>query len=149
MRLAQNQNDLGRHDMAQAHWSAFMASPWLGYGLGSFDGINALVMTSANYPSLWNVHAAHNVYLQWLEEGGVLGAGAMFACLGAILWMIAKGSAQRSRMTGWLRGIVAASLVLLVHGLSDFALQVPSIAVQWAGLLGIGAGIALPRRRRA
>jgi O-antigen ligase len=147
-RLSQG-GELGRQDMAQAHWHAFLAAPWLGYGLGGFDGVNALVTTSANYPSLWNVHAVHDVYLQWLEEAGMLGASAMFACLGALIAVIVAGAWRRTRMTGWLIGVVAASLVFLVHGLSDFALQVPSMATLWTCLLGLGAGLATRRRVRS
>ena len=35
-----------------------------------------------------------------------------------------------------LRALIVSSLVLLVHGATDFALQVPSIAAFWAFLLG-------------
>ena len=132
-----------RRDIAHAHWSAFRAAPWLGYGLGSFDGVNSLVITSANYHSLWNVRAAHDVYLQWLEEAGVLGAAPMFACIGGIIAVTATGTIRRTRMTTWLRGLVAASLVLLIHGASDFALQIPSVATLWACLLGLGLGISI------
>jgi O-antigen ligase len=147
-RLLQSGSELNRQDILEAHWRAFLASPWLGYGLGSFDGVNSLVMTSANYTFLWNVHAAHNVYLQWLEEAGALGAAAMFACIGSIVATIVAGERRRSLMTGWLRGVVAASVVLLVHGLSDFALQIPSMSMYWACLLGLGAGVAMPRGGR-
>jgi O-antigen ligase len=148
-RLLEGGGEINRHDIVEAHWNAFIAAPWLGYGLGGFDGVNELVMTSANYISLWNVHAAHNVYLQWLEEGGVLGAGAMFATILSVLMIIIAGAFRRVRMTGWLRGVVAISLVFLVHGLSDFALQIPSMATLWAALLGLGAGLACPRRARS
>ena len=147
-RLLQGGSEVGRSDIAQAHWHAFLARPLLGYGLGSFDGVNTLVTTSVNYPSLWNVHAAHNVFLQWLEEGGILGAAAMFAAVLAILVLIIRGAQRRARMTGWLRGVVAVSLVFLVHGLSDFALQIPSMAAFWAAMLGLGAGLASPRSAR-
>jgi hypothetical protein len=39
---------------------------------------------------------------------------------------------------GLQRGLACASLVVLVHGITDYALQVPSIAGFWAFLLGIG-----------
>ena len=149
LRVVQGGSEQSRHEIMQAHWHAFLAEPWLGYGLGSFDGINALVTTSSNYQSLWNVHATHNVFLQWLEEGGVLGAGAMFATVLAILIAIVGGASRRLRMTGWLRGVVAVSAVFLVHGLSDFALQIPSMSAFWAALLGLGAGLAAPRRSRS
>ena len=126
------------------HWSAFLSAPWFGYGLGSFDAVNKLLMTSENYGLLWNVRAAHNVYLQWLEEGGIAAALPMFAAVGAVLVTIGRGALRRrsSRNKLVLRGLLAASLVVLVHGWSDFALQVPAVAAFWALLLGCGVGIA-------
>ena len=139
-----------RQEIATAHWHAFLAAPWMGYGLGSFDAINRMVTTSRNYPALWNIHAAHNVYLQWLEEAGAPGAAAMFAAIGLTLALTIRGAGQRSRMTTWIRGLVGASMVLLIHGLSDFALQVPSIAALLACLLGLAVGLALrPQGRGA
>lgn len=131
------------------HRDAFLASPWMGYGLGSFDVINRLFTTGATFSTLWNIHAAHNVYLQWLEEGGVLTAAPMFLCIAAILLAIVLGSLRRSRLTTILRAICCASLVLLLHGFADYALQIPSISAFWAFILGAGMSVAqsAPRRR--
>jgi O-antigen ligase len=131
-----------REAIVAAHWRAFLASPWMGYGLGSFDAVNGMVATPTNYARLWNVHAAHNVYLQWLEEGGALGAAAMFGTVGAVLLVAVRGAGRRVRMTTWIRGLLAAALVPLVHGLSDFGLQVPSIAFELSCVLGLAAGLA-------
>jgi len=126
------------------HWSAFLASPWFGYGLGSFDQVNKLLMTSGNYALLWNVRAAHDVYLQWLEEGGLAGALPMFAATGWVLALVARGAVRRRSNHNklFLRGLFAASMVVLVHGWSDFSLQIPAIAALWALLLGSGAAVA-------
>ncbi len=133
----------GRGPINTAHWQAFLAAPWMGYGLGSFEAVNRMVTTAANYPQLWNIHAAHNVYLQWLEEAGVIGAAPMFACVGLILWSTVRGAGRRLGMTTWIRGLVSASLVPLIHGVSDYGLQVPSIAALSACLLGLVAGLAM------
>jgi O-antigen ligase len=130
------------------HWSAFLASPWFGYGLGSFDSVNKLLMTSENYAQLWNVRAAHNLYLQWFEEAGLAGALPMFAATGWVLFVIGRGAVRRrsNRSKVILRGLFAASVVVLVHSWSDFAVQVPAIAALWALLLGCGTAIALSSR---
>lgn len=137
-----------RQEILLVHWHAFLASPWMGYGLGSFDTVNKLSMTAQNYSSLWDIHAAHNVYLQWVEEAGVIGALPMFACLGWLLVAIGVASRRRSRMDTALRALTMASLVILIHGVTDYALQVPSISTMWACLLGLGAGIAATAVRR-
>ena len=137
-----------RQEIVLVHWHAFLASPWMGYGLGSFDTVNKLLMTGQNYTSLWNIHAAHDVYLQWLEEGGVIGAAPMFACLGWLLVTTGAAGFRRSRMETSLRGLTMGSVVILIHGATDYALQVPSISSMWACLLGLGAGLAATAGRR-
>ncbi len=125
-----------RGQIFSAHWDAFLASPLLGYGLGSFDAVNLQIMTAENAGALWAIRATHNVYLQWLEEAGLLGALPMF---GLILIILGFGVARAlgKPMRTVQHGLVCANLVVLAHGLTDYALQTPSIAAFWAFLLGI------------
>ncbi len=125
-----------------AHWQAFLRSPLFGYGLGSFDETNKMVLTQQLYPALWAIRALHNVYLQWLEEAGVIGAVPMFLCLGLIMVSTLKGLSARRRSASWICALLAADVVILVHGLADYALQVPSIAAFWALLLGLQLGLS-------
>lgn len=131
-----------RRTIFEVHWRAFLASPWSGYGLGSFDRLNNLMIDSTNYGAIWNVRAAHNVILQWLTAGGLLGALPMFGSVLAILGVIVRGLGRRARMTGWLRAILCVSLVVLVASQTDYGLEEPAIAFLWATLLGAGAGLA-------
>ncbi len=125
-----------RSQIFAAHWDAFLASPLFGYGLGSFDPINLQIMTSETAGSFWNLRALHNVYLQWLEEAGLIGAIPMFALIGFIvLTALFRSTSGRGRTLQ--HGLLCANLVILVHGLTDYALQVPSIAAFWAFLLGL------------
>ncbi|WP_298125330.1 O-antigen ligase family protein [Brevundimonas sp.] len=126
-----------RGQILSAHWQAFLASPLFGYGLGSFDAINTQIMSGETVANLWVIRATHNVYLQWLEEAGIIGAVPMFLLVGIIL-TVAFVRSLGGQGKGLQRGLVCASLVVLVHGLTDYALQVPSIAGFWAFLLGIG-----------
>jgi O-antigen ligase len=125
-----------RSSIFSAHWAAFIDSPLFGYGLGSFDAVNSQIMTGETYPNLWQIRATHNVYLQWLQEAGLVGAAPMFALIGLVLIVsILRAVGGRGRTLQL--GLVCASLVVLVHGLTDYALQVPSIAAFWAFLLGL------------
>jgi O-antigen ligase len=125
-----------RGQIFSAHWAAFIDSPLFGYGLGSFDAINSQIMTGETYRSLWSIRATHNVYLQWLQEAGLAGAVPMFALVGLVLVVsILRAVGGRGRTLHL--GLVCASLVVLVHGLTDYGLQVPSIAAFWAFLLGL------------
>ncbi len=132
----------GRHLVFSAHWRAFLAAPFSGYGMGAFYQLNDLLLNPQNWAAMHNIGAMHNVYLQWLVEAGAIGSAFMFTTIGLILWHIFKGLHHRKRMHTWLRGILCISLLLLLNGLTDYALQVPSIAMTWALLLGVGFGLA-------
>jgi O-antigen ligase len=134
-----------RNVIYTAHWQAFLAAPWLGYGLGSFDELNKLLMNADNYSQLWNIRAAHSVFLQWLEEGGLLGAIPMFLAVASAIFLMVRGVAWRrsAKNKALLRGVVAASAVIIIHGWSDFGLQVPAIADLWGLLLGCGVAVAV------
>lgn len=120
-----------------AHWDAFLRSPLFGWGLGTFSDVNSYIMTAETYDALWRVRATHNVYIQWLEEAGVVGAAPMFALIAVIIGVSFWRSFQVRSGQGLMRGLVAANLVVLIHGASDYALQTPSIAAFWAFLLGV------------
>lgn len=124
------------------HWKAFLDSPLFGYGLGSFDQVNKMHLDMERFLPLWNVKAAHNVYLQWLEEAGLVGAIPMFAAIGLVLFGVARGMGRRRRSKTLLRGLIAANIVVLAHGWTDYALQVPAVAAFWALLLGLQLGLA-------
>lgn len=135
-----------RSALYEAHWAAFQSAPWTGFGLGSFETVNQMIMTASNSDALWSMFALHNVYLQWLLEGGLVGAVAMFATIALILTPIAVG-AVGGRQTPVPIAVLGASLVLLLHGLTDFALQIFSMQAFWAALLGMGYGQVKARRR--
>jgi hypothetical protein len=43
--------------------------------------------------------------------------------------------------------MLAAVVIFLVHGLSDFALQIPAMTALFAALLGCQLGLARPLRK--
>ncbi len=138
MRMDQIGSDtLVRQDIFGAHWQAFLDSPLFGYGLGSFGDMNSQIMSAETYRALWAIRAVHNVYLQWLVEAGIVGAVPMFLLIAWIIGVAIWRSFRLHSGQTLLRGLLAANLVVLIHGTTDFALQVPSIAAFWAFLLGL------------
>lgn len=137
-----------RYAIWDAHWRAFQASPLLGYGLGTFEAVNRSLLTAGDFETLAHLRAPLNVYLQWLEEGGLLGAAPMFLCIAAIIAGAARGFFRRTRMTGLIAGLLALDLVFVLHGFTDSALQSPSIAAFWAWALGLQAALAQGSSRR-
>lgn len=127
------------------HWDAFLSTPWSGFGLGSFPTVNQLVITAPSLSELYNIRAAHNLYLQWLEEGGVVGAAAMLAAFALILWPVIRGGLADSSTGVWARATVCAALIFLVHGFTDFALQAPAIQALCALILGVVGSMGAAR----
>lgn len=138
----------GRLDIWRPHWDAFLDSPLFGYGLGSFDTVNKMITDDSNIVALWNIHGAHNVYLHWLEEAGLIGAAPMFACIGALMLLTLRGLRQRSRMIGLISALLAVDALVLLHGITDIGLQVPSLVGFWAWLLGLQVSLSQSSTRR-
>jgi O-antigen ligase len=138
----------GSHEFASrsfilhVHWKAFLDSPLFGYGLGTFDTINRMLLSPASFPKIWTVRAAHSVYLGWLEQGGLLGALPMFACIAALIATTARRAFDRSRMLPTLFALLAVDTVFLVHGATDFGLEMFSVAAMWTYLLGLQFSLA-------
>ncbi|OYW99891.1 MAG: polymerase [Caulobacter vibrioides] len=135
-----------RQAIFAAHWLAFTGSPWFGYGLGSFPVVNQLVMTSETLRVLFDVRATHNLYLQWLEEAGLVGALSMLVLLGALLWQVGLGAAKPGTSGALCRAAIAATVLVLLHGMSDFAVQAPALQALFA--VGLGALATSPPSRR-
>lgn len=138
-----------RQRLVGVHWQAFLASPVNGYGLGSFSAVNRAYLAPENFSTLWNVTSTHNVYVQWLEEGGLAAAVPMFGVIGFVMLWTLRGALRRERMTGWLYALLAVDIVILLHGWTDFALQTPSVAGLWALLLGLQLALAQGSRRKS
>lgn len=125
------------------HWEAFLASPWFGYGLGSFPTLNHMVSNQQNLRVLFDVRAVHNLYMQWLGEAGVVGAAAMALLFLALLWPILRSGLKEGVTATWARATVCVAVVFLLHGLTDFALQVPAIQALAALVLGLAVSLSL------
>lgn len=132
-----DQDASSRAEMFAMHWRAFLAAPIGGYGLGTFDTVHRILLDTTNFGSMWTVRATHNVYLQWLEEAGLLGALPMFGAIASVIAISLWRGLRRTRMTYVLFALLAANLAVLVHGFTDFALQTPSVALTWSYMLGL------------
>ncbi|MBU4433789.1 MAG: O-antigen ligase family protein [Alphaproteobacteria bacterium] len=143
-RLGNTEQDLSvRAAIFAPHWEAFETSPWFGFGLGSFPTVNQLVATQDNLRVLFDIRAVHNLYLQWLEEGGVIGAGLMALLFATLIWPILRGGLREGAIATWARATACAAVVFLLHGVTDFALQAPAIQALAALILGVVGSMAI------
>jgi O-antigen ligase len=109
---------------------------FLGTGLGTFRYVYPLYRS----PQILNmVRFAHNDFLQLFAESGIIGIGLFFSL---ILVFFAKAFRVISRHPGtfWngtAIGATAGIFGLLVHGLYDFNLHIPSNAFLFSALAAI------------
>ncbi|MGB7844177.1 MAG: O-antigen ligase family protein [Candidatus Acidiferrum sp.] len=117
-----------RTSMLHDTWRLFLDHPVLGTGLGTFE------MVYPPYDSLYDgkvVNHAHNDYLEFLAETGLVGGLCCAWFLGVLLLNALKGMAELGGSFGSvlnLSGLVACSGIL-VHSLVDFNLHIPANAL--------------------
>ena len=132
----------GRETIFPAYLDAIHLAPWFGHGLGGFVYINALIAEADNARELMNQGAAHNIALQWLLQGGIIGLAFVAAVSGSWLAMMRRGIIRRSRQTGYVRAAVIAALFVVAHAMVDYALEIPAFLFLFAWVCGLGAGVA-------
>ena len=86
---------------------------------------------------MWLSHA-HNDYLEAVLELGLPAALLLAAAIALMIGCCLKGVRVRKRMEEFPALACAASVVVGLHALADFSLQIPAIAASYAALLGLG-----------
>ncbi len=115
-----------------------MAYPLLGCGLGGYE--SAFVKYKASH-ALLDQDYAHNDYLQYLAELGLVGFAIGALPLVVILARLRSGWIQQSRPdAAWLCIACAGStLAIGLHSFVDFNLYVPANMLVLAWILGLAA----------
>jgi len=126
---------------------AIRMSPWLGWGLGSFADIYA-VLQPVSLPVANDL--AHSTPLETMVEVGVPMALFGYAIVLIPCGVALYGALTRRRAHRYLPGAAfAVALVPILHSMVDFSLQMPAIAFVVSALLGMGWTQAFGRRERA
>ena len=147
-----------RHGLSSAsargdYWRGAVAialdHPWLGTGPGTFGSIYPKYKTATTEEA----QLVHNSYLEMWSDSGVA-AAAVFA----VLWLVALWDgfklARHNPGDLALGAVLAALAGWIVHGLLDFDLYVPGVALPAFLLLGALQGLKpvppgpVPRRPR-
>lgn len=127
-------------------WNIFLAQPVLGYGLGSFPGINAHFLTTPRYAQAnWAVNSAHNIGLQMLLQGGVLYFSFIVSA-----WLVGALRVVRTLHQRWIRDnmlIVVLLGLLMACASVDIVLDMPAPVSLMMFLAGLLWGQTLDRRK--
>jgi hypothetical protein len=110
-------------------------SPWLGWGLGSFNDIYA-ILQPLEIPQTND--KAHSTPLETIVELGI--PAAIPALMTVLLpWLVCLRGALQRRRQRWLPAAAfAISGIAIVHSTVDFSLQIPAVAFWVSAFLGLG-----------
>ena len=143
-KFAAASDDTSRLRIWSAAIQAIGMSPWLGWGLGGFGDVFALLQPS---DSLQPNDIAHSTPLETVVELGVI--AAMPAILVVLLpWAVClRGALKRRTSRRYLPAAAfSVAAVSILHSVVDFSLQIPAIGFVTAGLLGMGWAQSFGRR---
>ena len=119
--------------------------PWLGHGYGNFE---AAFAQHRDERFSDRVDLAHNTYLEHLVELGVPATLLVYAGPLLLFGYCLHGLFVRRRDQLFPLVAVGATVLVALHALVDFSLQIPAVAVTYAALLGIGVAQATPSAKR-
>ena len=110
--------------------------PFFGWGLGTFSTVYP---SFRSFYSKFEVNEAHNDFLQLLVETGVVGFALMTVFL-VLVFRNGMNSIEHWRRDPGASTTLAALLGctgLLIHGMSDFNMQIPANAALFVALTAI------------
>jgi O-antigen ligase len=116
---------------------SILDAPLLGYGYGTFADIFPMFRDQSL--STWGKWPmAHDTYLEVLQGLGLVFGSMLVASDSLLVWRCVRGVARRQMSE--TTSCVAASVAVLVgvHSLVDFSLQIQGITLTFAALLGAG-----------
>ena len=132
-----NQTDLTTEERMAVYSNVDRAigdNPFLGFGYGTFADSFRLYD-----PLESGVHydRAHNTWLENAFELGVPAALALYLALGGLAWFCFRGVRERHRDWVYPATGAAASVLVGVHAIVDFSLQLPAVAILYACIMGV------------
>jgi O-antigen ligase len=110
-------------------------NPALGFGYGTFADSFRLydqVEDTVHYDR------AHNTWLEDAFELGLPAALALFLALAGLAVTCWRGVARRHRDWVFPATGAAASVLVGIHAMVDFSLQLPAVAMLYAAIMGVG-----------
>ena len=143
-----NPLETGRALVAQRTLVLFDQYPLFGTGLGTFTSVFPRVQTSELGRGLWVY--GHNDWVQLLAEMGLAGILVSVTFAGLLGWLIYDRLKQEKTTSAWWLTVGAAASLcgILVHGLVEFNLHIPSNAFMASAVVGLACVSGLSARRR-
>ena len=117
--------------------------PWFGVGLGGYE---ATFLKHQAVAAAFNIQFAHNDYLQYLAELGLVGFSILLTALIAVLAPVVRK--LRGLQDGDNRLVMVACLgsfaAIALHSLVDFNTYVPANSMTLAWIMGVASASGMP-----
>lgn len=127
----------GRVQAFQTGFQILQDNWLLGTGYGTFEEIFPLYREDSSSLNLvWD--KAHNDYLELFIGLGIFGGLALLLSILVLFANTLRGFFVRRRNTHFAAVAVGASILVGLHSLVDFSLQIEAVALTYAALLGVG-----------
>jgi O-antigen ligase len=124
---------------------SILASPWLGYGYGTFQDVFPMFRDRSLPPyGIWE--QAHCTYLEIFQGLGIIFGSMLLASVGLLIWKCLAGALAYRKGTMVCCVAIGAAFLVGVHALVDFSLQMQAVAVTFIAILG--AGVAQSKSSR-
>lgn len=120
---------------------AIDSSPLLGSGYGSFPDVFPMYRDTT-LPAPATYEMAHNTYLELPMELGVPATVALILAVGWMAVVALTGVFRRERDRSLPALAVAATVLIAVHALLDFSVQITAVQLTYMALLAMGVAQA-------
>jgi len=126
----------------------FLDYPLFGSGLGTFPSIYPQFEADG---TLWHVFHAHNDYLEYLSELGVLGFSLLLGgiCMLFIFSFLVWRFRRNAESKGLALGGIISIICILVHSFTDFNLHIPANMLLFSVVLSLTAVASFFRYKKS
>jgi O-antigen ligase len=135
-------SDQSRLKVWRAILDSIGAAPFLGYGYGTFADVFPVFRTDVIVPFTDRWAMAHNTYLEVLQGLGLVFGAMLILSVGSLLLICLRGATTRRRDAMVPRAAVSVGMLVGLHSLVDFSLQIQAITLTFMAILGAGTAQA-------
>ena len=141
----QGLSDVNRLAVYMITLRSIFDAPVLGFGYGTFADVFPMFRDSTiSTYGVWD--QAHNTYLEVLQGLGLIAGAMLIVCVGLLAFRSAKGAMHRRKGVAICCIATAVSVLVGMHAVVDFSLQIQAVTLTFMAILG--AGVAQSKSSR-
>ncbi|MEQ8387124.1 MAG: O-antigen ligase family protein [Alphaproteobacteria bacterium] len=112
--------------------------PWIGTGLGTYQEVFHRYRDRDMSSLTPDSDHAHNTYLELWLETGLIGFVLLMSPIVLVTLAVARAAITRRRSYTFPAAALGVAVLVGVHALADFSVEMPAVALTFVALLGLG-----------